>query len=238
MTEIRTALPEEIDRYLDSLVRTGPFASKAELVRASLMAYATTAGPLAQGFDKETIIAPDGRIYQLEYAREASLRGGPAVGVTYDKGVVLAAPKPAERKLLRISKIHRVGPKIALAAAGIVADAHQAVRHLRGSSPKDTESAVDSLVEFFWHHTVDRTKRPLAVSLLVASALGGDSRLFYLDPSAAIVEYEAVAIGEGAEDRMELLERRFRRGRAKEAEALALEALGKPKDYETIHVSA
>ena len=69
MTEIRTAISPEIDRFLDSLVRTGPFASKAELVRAALVSYAGEAGPMAQGFDKENIVSPDGRVYQLEYAR-------------------------------------------------------------------------------------------------------------------------------------------------------------------------
>ncbi|MEK6988143.1 MAG: peptidase [Candidatus Thermoplasmatota archaeon] len=236
MTEIRTAIPEEIARYLDSLVRAGPFASKAELVRAALMAYATTAGPLAQGFDKETILAPDGRIYQLEYAREAALRGLPAVGVVYEGGVVLAAPLQAKSKLQRVSKIQRIGEHAAIASAGLVADADQAVRHVRQAKPKTTDDLVGEFIDFFWRHTIERTKRPLGVALLIASALDGESRLFYLDPSAALVEYAAAAIGEGEKDRFEVLERRYRRGKAKEAEALALDALGKPKAYEAVHI--
>ena len=35
MPEIRTAVPEEVDAYLEALVRKGIFSNKAELVRAA-----------------------------------------------------------------------------------------------------------------------------------------------------------------------------------------------------------
>jgi 20S proteasome alpha/beta subunit len=190
---------------------------------------------MPRGFDRENILAPDGRVYQLEYAREASMRGGPAVGVTYDGGIVLAALAPGS-KLLRVSKIRRIGDSVAVVAAGLVADARQAIRHVQQSDPQTTEEVVNSFVDFLWQHTVDRLKRPLAAAFLIASALDGSPRLFYLDPSAALAEYDAAAIGEGEKDRTDALEQRYRRGKAEDAEALALEALGKPKAYEVVHV--
>src|SRR3990172_8715852 len=94
MTEIRTVIPDEIDRYIESLVRTGPFASKAELVRAALVAYAQEMEPLARAFDKENILSPDGRVYQLEYARMAAGRGAPGVGGGVNGGGLFASGAP------------------------------------------------------------------------------------------------------------------------------------------------
>ena len=244
MTEVRVALSEEIDRYLGSLVRTGPFANKAELVRAALVSFAGEAGPMAQGFDRETCYAPDGRVYQLEYAREAALRGLPGVGIVYEGGVVLAALDTGSGaqvggKLVRgSSKIRRVSDRLGMLASGLVADAHMAFARLRDAKPKTTEEAVEVVVRFYWEHSVDRTKRPLGAGLLLASALDGAGRLFYIDPSAAFVEYDAAAVGDGGDERMEALEKRYKRRTAKEAERFALEVLGNPEKADVVRIPA
>jgi 20S proteasome alpha/beta subunit len=239
MAEIRTAIPDEIDRYLDSVVRTGPFASKAELVRAALVAFAATAGPIAQGFDKDNTVAPDGRIYQLEYAREASRRGAPGVGIVYKEGVLLVGSTPTNHKLARPPrKVEKVGDRLALLSSGLVPDAYILLRRVRQLQPKATDEVIDALVQLYWEHSIDKAKRPLGVALLVGSTLDGEPRLFYFDPSGAYIEYEAVAVGEGDEKLQEFLEERYRKGTAAEAEKLALEALGKPERYEAVHLSA
>ncbi len=238
MTEVRVAISEEIDRYLDSLVRTGPFASKAELVRAALVSFASEAGPMAQGFDLETRFAPNGRVYQLEYARECARRGLGGVGLVFDGGVVLAADAARGKLVKGAAKIRRVGDRLAVLASGFVADAYMACARLREAKPKTTEEVIDLLVGLYWEHSVNRTSRPMAAALLVASALEGEGRLFLLDPSAAVIEYEAAAIGDGSEICTEILEKRYRRGTAREAERLALEALGKPEKVEVVRVPA
>src|SRR3989449_10705077 len=91
MTEIRTAVPEEVDAYLDALVRKGIFSNKAELVRAAIVNYVNETGTFFRGFDAETIFAPDGRLYQVEYARESAARGGRAAGIVGDDGAILGA---------------------------------------------------------------------------------------------------------------------------------------------------
>src|SRR2546427_324389 len=78
MAEIRTAIPEEVDAYLDALVQKGLFSNKAELVRAALVSYVNVTGTFFRGFDAENVFAPDGRLYQVEYARESAARGGTA----------------------------------------------------------------------------------------------------------------------------------------------------------------
>lgn len=238
MTEIRTAIPKDIDNYLDSLVRTGPFASKAELVRAALVAFAGTAGPIAAGFDLENMIAPDGRIYQLEYAREGAMRGGPGVGVVHEGGAVLLTPSPVSPLTRKVEKIRRVGDQVAVLSSGIVSDAHMLIRRLRQTELGTAEELKDRLVELYWEHGVDRAKRPLCAQLLVASALDGDITLMEFDPSGAVVEVNAAAIGMDAKRLTEFLAERYRMGSPEAAEELAREALGNPEAYELVHVAA
>lgn len=242
MTEVRVALSDEIDRYLESLVRTGPFANKAELVRAALVNFAGQAGPMAQGFDLETCFAPDGRVYQLEYAREAALRGLPGIGMVYDGGVILvavavsSAGKVGGRLVRGPSKIRKVSDRLAVLVSGLVADGYMAFQRLRDAKPKTTEEALDQVVRLYWEYSVDRTKRPLGAGLLLASTLDGGGRLFYIDPSSAFVEHDAAVVGDGSEERTETLEKRYRRGTAKEAERLALDILGNPEKADVVRV--
>src|SRR5437667_10801876 len=99
MPEIRTSVSEEVDEYLDAVVRKGIFSNKAELVRAALVNYVNATGTFFQGFDSETIFAPDGRLYQVEYARESAARGGTAAGIVCEDGVLLTAEIPGKSKL-------------------------------------------------------------------------------------------------------------------------------------------
>lgn len=238
MTEIRTAIPEEIDRYLDSLVRTGPFASKAELVRAALVSFAATAGPMARDFDRENVVAPDGRIYQLEYAREGAMRGAPGIGVSHEEGVVLVGVLPRTSSLVRnVEKVSRVGNRVAILASGIVSDAHMLVRRVREAEPESNPELVDVLVETYWEHAVSRTRRPLSAALLVATALENPAKLLEFDPSGAWLEVSAAAIGSDHKRLREVLEREYRTGARQEAEKLALETLGNPPAYDLINVA-
>ncbi len=238
MTEIRTAIPEDIDKYLDSLVRTGPFASKAELVRAALVAFAKSAGPMATGFDGENIVAPDGRIYQLEYAREGAMRGATGVGISYEGGVLLATQTLSSPLVARVEKISSIGDRVAVLSSGIISDAHMLIQRLREADPKTTDELVHDLVGFYWEHAADKTKRPLCAALLVASALDKEVKLLEFDPSGAWVEMKASAIGAESKRTKEFLEESYRTGSAEEAEKLALQALGKPSDFVVVHVTS
>jgi len=62
-----------------------------------------------QAYDRGTsLFSPDGRIYQVEYAREAVSRGAPSVGIRTTDGVILAAQSRAGSSLMesesRVSK--------------------------------------------------------------------------------------------------------------------------------------
>lgn len=240
MTEIRTAIPEEVDAYLDALVRKGIFANKAELVRAALVSYVNATGTFFRGFDAENIFAPDGRLYQIEYAREAAARGGTAVGLVCQDGVLLAAETvPASRlSAPGTRKIRAAGDGLAYAYAGLVGDAALVGGELKSAAPKTTEEAVRVAQARLHRQTLERIQRPLGVALLLASVLERRPRLFYLDPSGAAVESLATAMGRGAPTALQALETKYRKVRLADAERWMPELLGRDTPVEMFRLEA
>ena len=237
MTEIRTAVPEEVDAYLDALVRKGVFSNKAELVRAALVNYVNTTGTFFRGFDAETIFAPDGRLYQVEYARESASRGGTAAGIVCEDGVLLAAEVLGRSKFAPGGrKITPLGDRLAIVSSGLVADAALVVDELKAAAPKSTDEAVRAVRATIHRFTLSRNQRPLGVALLLASVLDRKPRLFQMDPSGAAVETFATAIGRGAQTAMEALETRYRKTRLADAEKLLPDLFGKETLTEALRV--
>ncbi|MCL4324871.1 MAG: hypothetical protein M1144_05365 [Candidatus Thermoplasmatota archaeon] len=232
MVELRTVIPEEIDRYLDSLVSNGPFNNKAELVRAALAAYTAMGAPMAQVFDKENIFSPDGRIYQTEYARESALRAPPSVGVVYDGGVVLATRVSSGTSVLWYPKLLQVNPRVAVSIAGVVSDGLMTLRKIRQAKPKCTDDLVDDLTEWFWENTAHRGRRPLGVFVLLATTLDGNPRLHIFEPSGACLEGRGIAIGRGYSRIQGVLNTSRPPRNSKEAESLVLGALGEGERWQ------
>jgi proteasome alpha subunit len=108
-------------------------------------------GQQQQAYDRGiTIFSPDGRLYQVEYAREAVKRGTPSVGVRTEEGVILAVDKRSRSDLMEadsIEKLHKVADHVGIASAGHVADARRLIdfarrraqlEELRYEEPVDT----------------------------------------------------------------------------------------------------
>ena len=87
------------------------------------------------GYDRAiTVFSPDGRLYQVEYAREAVKRGTTAVGIKAKDGIVLLVDKRVNSKLLEpssIEKIFRIDDHIGVASSGLVGDARSLVDRAR-----------------------------------------------------------------------------------------------------------
>ncbi|SDQ59497.1 archaeal proteasome endopeptidase complex subunit alpha [Natronobacterium texcoconense] len=170
-----------------------------------------------QAYDRgSTIFSPDGRLYQVEYAREAVERGAPSVGVVADDGVVLAARKRLRSPLLEsasVEKIHAVDDGLAVASAGHAADARQLVdvarrtsqhHRLRYGEPIGVERLAKRLADHVQERTQNGGSRPYGAALLVGGIdATGDAnrpRLFEVDPSGTPYGWTATAIGDGASD--------------------------------------
>jgi len=79
---------------------------------------------------------PDGRLYQVEYAREAVKRGTASIGVRTAEGVVLLVDKRTDPRSSRVQRreLHKVDDHVGAASAGHVADARQLIDFARQQS--------------------------------------------------------------------------------------------------------
>jgi len=168
-----------------------------------------------QAYDRGiTIFSPDGRLYQVEYAREAVERGSASVGVRTADGVVLAADRQARSPLIEresIEKIHSIDEHVGVASAGHVADARQLVdfarrqaqvEQLRYEEQVGVETLTKRVTDHIQQYTQTGGARPFGVALLVGGVENGEPRLFETDPSGTPYEWKAVAVG-GGRDRIQ-----------------------------------
>lgn len=190
-----------------------------------------------------TIFSPDGRLYQVEYAREAVKRGSVSIGVKTSEGVVLLAEKRVSSDLLvsdTIEKIYQVDDHLAVAASGHVADARQLVDFARRESqrntymyeePLETDTLAKALGDHIQQYTQYGGTRPFGCALLIAGSTREGPALIESEPSGAIIGYKAAGIGKGRSDVENVLENGYEEGMSvKDGLTLALRALLKRDD--------
>ncbi|MBW6451922.1 MAG: archaeal proteasome endopeptidase complex subunit alpha [DPANN group archaeon] len=163
--------------------------------------------PDQMGYDRTIVVfSPDGRLFQVEYAREAVKSGSTAVGVVYKDGVILAAQKKVSKLLKFSEKIFQVDDHIGLVATGIVADARVLVDSARVKSQQnsliyDEPSSLYSIAKYLADkqqlYTQHAGVRPYGVSMLIGGVTSEPS-LYETDPSGLLVECFAKAVGRGA----------------------------------------
>ena len=184
-----------------------------------------------------TVFSPDGRLFQVEYAREAVKRGTTAVGLTYDKGVLLAVDKSIGTPLIvpeSIEKIFQADDHVGIAASGLVADARHLVEHARVraqrnriayNEPISVATLTREICDVEQAYTQYGGARPFGVALLIAG-VNEEPELFETDPSGAFTEYTATAIGMGKRDVEKIFEKTHRKSmKRNDAVSLALQAL-------------
>jgi len=191
------------------------------------------------GYDRAiTVFSPDGRLYQVEYAREAVKRGTTAVGIKCTDGVVLIVDKRVATRLLEpssIEKIFKIDEHIGVASSGLVGDARALVDRARiecqinrvsYNEAIDVETLAKKLCDHMQTYTMFGGARPYGTALLIAGVSDGTTRLFETDPSGTLLEYKATGIGTGRPAVMKVFEEEYNPDAGcKDAIQLGLKAL-------------
>jgi proteasome alpha subunit len=179
--------------------------------------------PTNMAYDRAiTVFSPDGRLFQVEYAREAVKRGTTTVGLKYKTGVILIVDKRITSHLIEpgsIEKIFKIDDHIGCATSGLVADARSLIDRARidaqiNDITYDEKIQVKTLVkkicDFKQTYTQYGGVRPFGTALLVAGYDETGPRLFATDPSGALMEYKASSEGSGRNGAMSYFEEHYK----------------------------
>ena len=199
------------------------------------------------GYDRAiTVFSPDGRLFQVEYAREAVKRGTTSIGIKCSEGIVLAVDKRTTSNLVEatsIEKIFKIDEHIGAATSGLVADARALVERARleaqinkitYSEPIRVDSLSKKLCDMLQMYTQNGGVRPFGSALIIGGVYNDDCKLFETDPSGALIEYKATAIGSGRSAAMDIFEDQYKDDmNLNEAINLALTAINEATEHET-----
>lgn len=179
--------------------------------------------PNVQAYDRGVMFNPDGRLFQVEYAKEAVRKGATSIGLTTADSVIFVAHKNISEPLAvssTIQKVFRVDARIGATYSGMVADGLHIIDTARSSTQNhklvfDDVKSVESLAKQISSYMMQATQyggmRPYAVSLL----LGGIDevpRLYEIEPGASFLGYKADAIGSGKKVATEMLVKEYKPG--------------------------
>ena len=178
----------------------------------------------SMGYDRAiTVFSPDGRLFQVEYAREAVKRGTTSIGIRYKDGVLLAIDKRIASRLIEsesIEKIFQIDENIGAATSGLVADSRimidrarvdAQVNRTKYNEAIETEVLAKKICDYKQMYTQHGGARPFGIALLIAG-VNDTPKLFETDPSGALIEYKATAIGIGRGTAMEIFEEKYTDG--------------------------
>ncbi len=176
----------------------------------------------SRGYDMTpTMYSPDGRIYQVEYAIETVKGGTLALGIKCKDGVIMAVEEnPRALQVADITqKIFQVDQHIGVAAAGYIPDARVQVDNARFFSqstkltydePVEVETVAKHLADQCHQFTQYSGVRPYGVALIIAGVDLKGGSIYVTDPSGTYVSYAAVAIGAGAEEVTDFLDKNYK----------------------------
>ena len=197
--------------------------------------------PANMAYDRAiTVFSPDGRLFQVEYAREAVKRGTTTVGLKYKTGVVLIVDKRVTSRLVEpesIEKIFEIDNHLGCATSGLVADARALIDRARLDAQINeitynekiqVKTLVKRICDFKQTYTQYGGVRPFGTALLIAGVDDTGPRLFSTDPSGALMEYKASSEGSGRNGAMAFFESNYKEGLSRdEGIDLAIKALHK-----------
>jgi proteasome alpha subunit len=174
------------------------------------------------GYDRAIVVfSPDGRLLQVEYARQMVKNGSTAVGITLSNAVLIGAVKMRMPLAVADSykKIYAIDDHVGFAWAGSFADARELLDMARVKSQVNRITFGESIsVTSITKHVCDRKHmvtqyagvRPYGVGLLIGGVDKNGSKLFETEPSGTMIEWKAQAIGKGAEKAKKILNQSYK----------------------------
>ncbi len=196
--------------------------------------------PEYMGYDRTiAVFSPDGRLFQVEYAKEAVKRGTTCVGITFKDGIILGSIKLNASLMVAASseKIFQIDDHIGVVAAGLLADArvlsNQArvkaqINRITYEEPIDTWGIARLFGDRMQISTLYAGLRPFGVTLLVGGVDKTGTHLIESDPSGMLFEWNAYAIGRGAILANKILRQRWKKDmQEKDVLELAVDVISK-----------
>jgi len=191
------------------------------------------------GYDRAIVtFSPDGRLFQVEYAREAVKRGTTSIGLIFSNGVVLLASRPLTELAIPDSggdKVHQVDDNLGVAISGFLADGRilldvgrikAQVYKLTYDEPLNVLGAVKEIADRMQLFTQYGGVRPYGVAFLLGGVDEKGAQLFEIDPSSTFYGWQAQAIGRGAPEALKILRKGWKEGQSEEdAIKLGIQAL-------------
>ena len=203
--------------------------------------------PEYMGYDRTiAVFSPDGRLFQVEYAKEAVKRGTTCVGIVFKGGVLLATVKVRSKLVVPTSaeKIFQIDDHAGAVASGLLADARILINQARVRAQMHKMTYEESIDIWNIARVVgDRMQlstlyaglRPYGVAFLIAGVDNSTPHLIESDPSGMLYEWEAYAIGKGAIIANKILKQKWHENMSeKEAVQIAIEIIDKTEKDKSI----
>ena len=176
-------------------------------------------GPGDAGYDRTIMYSPDGRIIQVEYAREAVRRGSSVVAVRCNDGIILLAESRSHSKLIEPNeKISQIEDNLYVTFSGLLADARVLVNEARVHAQihKITYGEECDVESVAWHLSKIAQRitqfggRPFGLAIIIAGINNSQPIISVVEPGGAKYDVRAIAIGKNESELMKDLEANYK----------------------------
>ena len=175
-----------------------------------------------------TIFSPEGRLFQVEYARETIKKGSTTLGLKFKDGVILVTYKDISSNLIEITstdKLTQIDNNIICTYVGLSADAMHLLNYSQEIAANhrilyNEQITIKDLVEEICNYkhlfTTFNGLRPFGLVFIVAGFDSKGMHLYGTDPSGAFLEYKALCEGKNNGTISKYLEKSYKENLSKQ----------------------